>query len=528
MFSMKKFKAFFKVDLLFILIFFIASIIRIYLFFHTYVIGKDSTLYLYQSMVIYSGNLNLLKICSFSDRITHINLFSIAIIPFYYLSGDWEVAGKLLSLTSSLLSLILLYFILKKYFTSIPLYLTLLIYALNPVIVKESAEIMRESFFTFLVLLGIFSFIKALNSSLKVRIIFFLLSNIFWLLSAWVRVEGILFIPFSAIYLFIKTIFSKNKKTSLIELLFFLILPFILIITFLIYISFYKSFLITELKTKIPFINPFTQPIAQELKNFVYMNLPSPSPYFWDMVKQNLWLIALGTTLFYKFIPALHFSNLIFLIVGFKGFKKLVKNDLSLAYFIFISIFYFLILWYFAFTKWYMEKRYMLPLLYLLSPILANGVNNVLIYLENRFHFSLIKSVCTLIAFITFFSSFKLFKPVRKELTPFKNIALEISYLIPAEELKNCSNQACTNFIFTRDGRIFFYISNYTKYPLCPKIEDKVFYYNLKNLKDHQIVEYIKSKGYKFAVLERKVFNERTDKLKLQLETQGIKTFILD
>jgi len=527
MFSMRKIKAFFKKNLVFILIFLIALTVRIYLFFHTYIIGKDSTLYLYQAMAIYSGNLNLLKICSFSDRITRINLFSLAIIPFYYLSGDWEIAGKLLSLNSSLFSLILLYFILKKYFVGVPLYLTFLIYALNPVIVKESAEIMRESFFTFLVLLGILNFIKALNSSLQMKILFFLLSNLFWLLSAWVRVEGILFIPFSAIYLFIKTLFSQNKKLSSIELFLFLILPFILIISFIIYIGFYKNFLFTELKMKTAFINPFTQPIAQELKKFPYMNLPSPTPYFWDMVKQNLWLIALGTTLFYKFIPALHFSNLLFLIAGLKGFKNLIKKDFSLIYFILLSFFYFLVLWFFTFTKWYMEKRYMLPLIYLLSPLISNGIVNILNYLENQFKLSHKKSIFILSFFIIFFSSFKLFEPVRKELLSLKMLSKEIVQSLPSDSFITCSKNACTNLIFTREGRIFFYISNLIKYPLCPKIENRIFYFNLKNWEDYQILEYLKSKGYKVAILEQKVFNERTDNLKKLLEAHNIKTFIL-
>ncbi len=288
----------FRFDKNFLIILTLATFVRLYEFFNVYIISRDSPLYLYQAMVIYSGKLNLLELCGYSSRIKEINLFSLTIIPFYYVFKDWEIAGKFVSFLSNIISLVLLYYILSRYFKGFPLYLTLLIYSLIPTIIEESAEIMRESFYTFLVLCGLTLFLKGIEKSSKNKIFLFFLANLFWILSSWVRVEGIFLIALSWLYLFIKIILYKNKKEAIYTFISFSIIPIIVISFSIFYITFYKEFMITEIKGKLILLNPFTQPFAQTLKNFKYLDIPMPTPYFWDLVKQNLWLIAFGTTFF--------------------------------------------------------------------------------------------------------------------------------------------------------------------------------------------------------------------------------------
>ena len=112
----------------------------------------------------------------------------------------------------------------------------------------------------------------------------------------------------------------------------------------------FTSFILSEIKGKIIFFNPFKQPIAQLLEGFKYQNIPSPTPYFWDMVKQNLWLIALGTTLFYKFLPALHISNLPLILLGLRNLRLLPQN-IYFHYLLFISSLLFLTYYFFYIHK---------------------------------------------------------------------------------------------------------------------------------------------------------------------------------
>lgn len=516
-----------KIDKIFIVIFIFAVLIRLYSFFFTYVISRDSSLYLYQAMVLFHKNLDLLAWCGFSSRIKEINFFSLSLIPFYFIFKDWEVAGKFLSFFSSSLSIFVLYLILRKIYEGFPLYLTLIVYILNPTIVEQSGEILRESYFTFLVLCGILFFIYALKASFIKKIFLFFIAYVFWILSAWVRIEGILFIPLSFIYLAIKLIFSVNKKEALISLLAFLSLLLFGFILVFFYIFQFKSFFLTELKEKLNLINPFTQPFKFTLKNFKYLDVPMPSPYFWDIVAQNLWLIALGTTLFYKFIPALHFSNLLFLFFAFQNFKTYLKSNSFFQYLSFLSLCYLIILWYFTFTKWYMEKRYMLPLLYCISPFIGLGIFNLQQFLKQKLSFSNIKTVTLLVLYIIIFSSFKTLQPHRKDLVILKTLSLKIASVISKEELKECLSTSCPNFIFTREGRIIFYLSNHLKIPLCPKSENRIFYEKMKNLPSQEILNYITSQGFKIVILEEKVFGDKISILKQKLEEKNIKTFIL-
>jgi len=520
-------KLIFDKDWIIIIILFVGFILRLFEFFNLLIIQRDSPLYLYQAMVLATGKLNLLELCGISSRITEINLFSLVVIPFYYLFRDWEIAGKVVSLISSSLSLILLYIILRNFSDKVILYLVLLVYSFNPTLIKESAEVMRESFFTFLVLLGVLFSIKGYQSGHKRKIFFFLLANLSWILSSWVRIEGIFFIFLSFLYLLGVLVFSKNRKNSLITLLNFSIIPLTLLLVIIWYLSFYKGFLLTELKGKLTLLNPFEQPFAKALKNFRYLDIPMPSPYFWDMLKQNLWLVAFGTTFFYKFIPAIHFSNFLFFLAGSKNLKSFVKEKPIVFYLLFLSLGYFFGLWYFTFTKWYMEKRYMLPLLFLVSPIIALGMENIKNFAQQKFNLSFNKFFAFLIVYIVFFSSIKFFQEHRSDKLWIKEVAVEIAVTIPDDQVKLCSGSACKNLVFTREGRVLFYVSNFKKVILCPAVEDRTFYVKLGEKSTDEIVDYIASKGYRFAVLEKEVFKEKVVILKQRLKSLGIKVYVV-
>lgn len=518
----------FKVDVIFLGLFLVGILLRLYAFFFTFVISRDSPLYLYQAMVISNKELELLNLCGFSSRIKEINFFSISIIPFYYIFKDWEIAGKFLSFLSSSLSIILLYMILKSFFKNMTLYLTLFIYVINPILVEESAEILRESYFTFLVLFGVFIFTKAHDSSSKKQIFLFAISNLFWLLATWIRIEGIILIFLSGFYLLIRAIFSNFSRKNVIELLSFLLLPSSLFLFGLMYFSKFYGFFITELKSVLISINPFNQPFKSVLESFKYLDLPSPSRYFWDMVAQNLWLIAFGTTFFYKFLPAINPLNLIFLVLGLKNLKSNLRKTPVILYFLILSIGYFLVLWFFTFTKWYMEKRYLLPFLYLLSPLIGIGIDQIKEFLGKKLNLNYKFITSLLILYILILPAFNLFKPQRNNLANIKEISLNIANMVSEEDLIKCAKEACKNLVFTREGRILFYISNYKRLPLCPKVEDRIDYIRLKEIFDDDIVRYITLNQYKFAVLEKKVFGQRTEVLKEALEKVQIKSFILE
>ncbi len=170
----------------------------------------------------------------------------------------------------------------------------------------------------------------------------------------------------------------------------------------------------------------------------------------------------------------------------------------------------------------------MLPLIYSVSPLIAFGVLNIKNFLEKKFQISSNKILIFLSLYIVIFSFVKIIEPSRKDLLQLKEVAINIADLISDQELKKCSETACTNLVFTREERILFYISSHKKIPLCPKCENSIFYVNLHKLSDNQIVNYVLSKGYKFVILEKDVFKDRTEILKKNFEELGIKTYIIE
>ncbi len=514
-------------NLFLFIIILLAITIRVYALFKVSIIQKDSPEYLYQAMVIYHGDKTLLEKCGFSIRIKEINFYSLSLIPFYYIFNDWEIAGKFLSLLSSLFSLILLYLILNKVSPNLTTfkYLVLIIYIFNPVIVKESAEIMRESYYTFYILSAIYLFLIALNYPYLKRFLLFNLANLSFLVASWIRVEGLLYPLYTTIFLLVYTLFSKERKQIFISSILYCLTPFLIFLFLLIYNYMFTSFILSEIKGKIIFFNPFKQPIAQLLEGFKYQNIPSPTPYFWDMVKQNLWLIALGTTLFYKFLPALHISNLPLILLGLRNLRLLPQN-IYFHYLLFISSLLFLTYYFFTFTKWYMEKRYMLPLLYTLSPILLCGIKRLLQIIENLKNFSIKFIYVVFIVFYFAIALFELSKPIRTDLLFLKKLAETISSDLTHEDRQFCLNTSCPNLIFTTQNRLLFYVSNISGIPMCPKVAFN--YYQVKNMAIEDIHNFIKENGFKYVVLERKVFGEKLNILKNKLESSGIKLYIVE
>ncbi len=505
------------------LILLLGIFLRLWAFFHNYGINPDATLYLYQTWALAKGNFSLLKICAISSRIKEINLFSVSIVPFFYIFKNLEIAGKCVSFIASSLSLCFLYFILKRYFKGLVLYLTLLIYAIHPILIKESSEILRESLFSFYFLIGLWSFLKGLEVSNKWKGFYLMFSSITWILSAWIRIEGLFFVIFSGIYLFGKLLFTSDKKEALKNLFWFLILPLIGFILGLIYLSYFKGFIITEWLSKAKITNPFTQPYRKVLKTFEYKNIPAPSPYFWDMVRQNLWLIALGTTLFYKFIPALYAPNLIFLLAGFKNLKNNLKKHQFLFYFLSFSIFYIIILWFFAFTHWYMEKRYMLPLIYLLSPFLGLGIENLINWFKEKFsNLSYQKIVTIVCLYIVIFSLPKSMASIRKRKLGIKKIGVEIAKYLPKTIENVCKTTRCESLIFTSKCEIIFFAGNAKGFMMCPKFINSKFYYWLSQ-RPEKFIKYIKNKNYKFVVLEERYLKRNLNIVKEKLIKEGYK-----
>jgi hypothetical protein len=132
-----------------------------------------------------------------------------------------------------------------------------------------------------------------------------------------------------------------------------------------------------------------------------------------------------------------------------------------------------------------------------------------------------------LIICIILSSAVKIFQKERIEKLKLKIVAHEIAKSVSYEEIRLCSNGACKDLVLTIDPRVLFYLSNITKVPLCPSVEDRFFYNNLGTKSVDEIISFIKSKGYRIVILEREVFKEKAEILREEFRKLGLKVYIL-
>lgn len=198
------------------LLFLIGIALRGYVFVNTEVINKDGILYINQAKAIYQGNWELAKSCGYQ----FISLYHLLIPPAYKVFGDWVVAAKSVSFVFGALAVVPFYLIARQLFNSPVALLTAIAFSITPFFVANSVELIKDPIFWFFALLGIFCFIVTLTLHSKHFLL--ALSSFFFLIASFARLEAVIYIAGSAIFI----LFSGKKRG---ERIFFLALPLICI-----------------------------------------------------------------------------------------------------------------------------------------------------------------------------------------------------------------------------------------------------------------------------------------------------------
>jgi hypothetical protein len=94
-----------------ILIILLGFAIRLFSFHYTYIINPDGVLYIHQARAIYYGIKDAILTCSMG----YLSNYSILIVLAYKIFGDWVIAAKSVSLFFGTITLIPLYFLMKRF-----------------------------------------------------------------------------------------------------------------------------------------------------------------------------------------------------------------------------------------------------------------------------------------------------------------------------------------------------------------------------------------------------------------------------
>ncbi len=189
---------------IFWLLFIICAAARVYIYFRTYIIAMDSVLYMDMADLFLKGR--------FLEAIVYPPPFyPFLLAGMRLVVGDPEIAGKLVSLLAGIGAFFPLYYLGKRFFDQKVVFFGLFLYAIHPLLVRYSAEVLSDSTFIFLSITGFWMLWMGWE---KKRYLFCALAGFVFALSCLTRAQGLIWI---VAILGAPVIYSFLKRESKID-----------------------------------------------------------------------------------------------------------------------------------------------------------------------------------------------------------------------------------------------------------------------------------------------------------------------
>ncbi|HBF43561.1 MAG TPA: hypothetical protein DDW42_08040 [Desulfobacteraceae bacterium] len=360
-----------------IFVFLLGFVIRLFACQYTYIVNPDGVLYIHQARAIYYGLWDSIASCSLS----YVSNYSVLIAAAYTVFHDWIIAARAVSLLFGSLTLIPIYFMLKRFFDEHISALGTLVFALMPTFVGRSSDVVRGPIYWFFLTLGLYLFISQIEKT-KYRIYLFF-SCVCFLMAAWARIEALLFTVISCFYII------GIKQERKFEKLAIFIIPVALSVFFALAIFVIGNapvkdiFRIHEVAEKLftPFIEyRGLRASLAELNNSIQLGALH---YFLCKAKTLIWFIAFGTLMIY-IVKVFFYPFFFIFIVGVGGIKARLKNDRSILYLVLLSIFTMILLYFHVLQTWIMENRFLALFVFPCCVWIGFGLESIISFLRSR------------------------------------------------------------------------------------------------------------------------------------------------
>ncbi|MBW1716335.1 MAG: glycosyltransferase family 39 protein [Deltaproteobacteria bacterium] len=351
--------------------------IRLFCFQYTYIISPDGVLYIHQARAIYYG----LSDSLISVSRNFLSNYPIFIAGAYTIFRDWVIAAKVVSLFFGTLTLIPLYFLLRRFFDDKISILATLIFALTPVFIDRSADAVRAPVFWFFSVLGLYLFVSQLD---KRNRLYLLLSSLSFLMATWARAEAILFIIVSCLYMLLV------KQERKLEKLVIFIMPAAITMSIAIFgaIGNMSDLNIFRYKQMLSYGSSAIERyeiVRGSLREFTDQSPDSPLKRFLLLARHLAWWVALGALLASMVETFFHPFFIVF-IVGFKGILKKIKEDQRILYLSILTVCVFFFLYLVILIIWEMYTRYMGIFVFPSFIFVGFGLEKIISFLRSRFN----------------------------------------------------------------------------------------------------------------------------------------------
>ena len=398
-----------------ILVIAIGFFIRLFCFHYTYIINPDGPLYIHQARAIYYG----LGAAPWNTVLGYFSNYPILIAGTYTVVGDWIIAAKLVSLIFGTAILIPLYLLSRRLFEERIALLVTLVFALIPFLVDRSVDVVRAPVFWFFLVLGMHFFVAQIE---KTNHIYLFLSSLSFLLAAWARIEGVLFIGASYVFMLI-----VGQERKLVKLGVFSIPIAPLIFIYFLRLSILQVdigdlfYLDRIMPSQFATIADQYELIRGATSDLVNQGQQTIVNRFLLVTRHLVWWIALGTLLT-GMIKAFFYPFFILFLMGFKGICRKLKENGRILYLSILSLSAFLLMCIVVLYFWEMPTRYMGILVFPSVVFIGFGLEKLMLFLRSRFNLKGSIAFFIICLLILGFSLPKKLKPREKDKVVFKEI----------------------------------------------------------------------------------------------------------
>jgi hypothetical protein len=404
-----------------ILVLVLGFVIRIYAFHNTYMMNPDGTLYIHQAKAICYGQWEELHSCTGIS----VSSYPLFIIGSYTIFHDWIISAKAVSLVFGSLTLLPIYLLLRRFFDQRISTLSTLVFAVAPLFVARSADVIRDPIYWLFSAFGLYFFVSA--DQIRYRLPLFLASLSF-ILAGWARVEAILYLAISCLFLL------AVRQTKKLQKIVFFLSPAILILIML-----FLSASVFDISSKDIFRwreigDKFSEPLIQYknlregLEELARQTPDGNLPHFLPKARNMIWLIALGTLV--RYMAGVYFYPFfaVFL-VGLAGARSKIREDLRILYLALNSVFALVLLYVHLIQTWMVFYRFLALFLLPSFIFLGFGMERIVRFFQTRLNLKPLAILLTVSVLIVLIPLPKNLKSNEQDKLVFKEIGQLISDL---------------------------------------------------------------------------------------------------
>jgi len=392
----------------------LGAAIRIYACAQTYIVNPDGTLYIHQARALYYGLWKQAIPCG-TGFLSNYAFLITAAFPFF---GDWIQAARAVSLLFGTLTLVPIYFLLRRFFTESISALAVLVFAVMPVLVGRSADVIRDPVYWFFLVLGMSCFTARKSTKGYGGL---LLSSLSFLLATWARVEAMAAIFVSAIYLIVAEREARLKKLALF------LIPIIAVAGVTFIAAWIYGLPPSGLYRAHEIIDKASGPVSHY--KLLRLHLADLGSGIQDpLVKRFLpeasnfgWLVGLGTFA-NRALEAFFYPLFGLFLLGFLQIKTYIRKEPALIYFILMIVVATGALYIHILQWWILDNRHMAIVIFPSAVFAGLGIQRIRLFLQSRFGLKDRAAFWVIFAVILVFTLPKNLQPREKDKEVFKEI----------------------------------------------------------------------------------------------------------